>query len=133
MITRSRAHGLYHEQGSVTNAWWDGPYFHPRTWQAKDISATLIDQLRKSNHGFEATEGIVCNYMEALQSLLTVFPSLQAPEGKIGRRRALQQVHHLPYADSLALLAGHTQAHLRQHTLCKPRLESDAQDQHKKH
>ena len=77
-------------QGSVTNAWWDGPYFHPRTWQAKDISATLINQLRKSNHGFEATEGIVCNYEEALQSLLTVFPSLQAPNGRRSSRRALQ-------------------------------------------
>ena len=83
-------------QGSVTNAWWDGPYFHPRTWQAKDISATLISQLRKSNHGFEATEGIVCNYEQALESLLTVFPSLRASEGRTQRRRALQQVALLP-------------------------------------
>ena len=93
-------------QGSVTNAWWDGPYFHPRTWQAKDISATLIDQLRKSNHGFEEREGIICDYAEALRSLLTVFPSLQPPESKVQRRRALKQVGHLPQAVSLGLSAG---------------------------
>ena len=76
-------------QGSVTNAWWDGPYFHPRTWEAKDISQTLINQLRKSNHGFEATEGITCDYEDALQSLKAVFPSLEVPKPQSRHSRAL--------------------------------------------
>lgn len=74
----------------MTNAWWDGPYFHPRTWQAQDISATLIDQLRNSNHGFEATEGVTCNSKSALESLSSIFPAEVGAQAR--NSRSLQQV-----------------------------------------
>ncbi|KAK9815401.1 hypothetical protein WJX72_003085 [[Myrmecia] bisecta] len=32
--------------GGVTNAWWDGPYFHPRTWEPQDVSLALVNKLR---------------------------------------------------------------------------------------
>ena len=46
-------------QGSSTNAWWDGPYFHPRTWAEADVNLELIEKLRKTDHGFVPREGEV--------------------------------------------------------------------------
>lgn len=79
-------------QGSVTNAWWDGPYFHPRTWTAKDISQDLMMKLRKSNHGFEANADINCNDEDAMQSLRLIFPNQRSKESRSRRSRGLQHV-----------------------------------------
>ncbi|KAK9848925.1 hypothetical protein WJX84_001940 [Apatococcus fuscideae] len=38
-------------KGSVTSAWWDGPYFHPKTWQAEEMDAHLVTMLRGADNG----------------------------------------------------------------------------------
>ncbi len=79
-------------QGAVTNAWWDGPYYHPRTWEVADISADLLSNLRKTNNGFAPNDGVKCTSQEALQSVRAMLPPSKALDRPKGRRRMLMRV-----------------------------------------
>ena len=80
----------------MTNAWWDGPYFHPRTWAAQDISLELISKLRKTNNGFTPQGELNCPSAQALRSARAMFPEDEAglqglSQGQ--KRRRLLHVH----------------------------------------
>lgn len=87
-------------QGAATNAWWDGPYFHPRTWEANEVSMELISKLRKSNHGFNPKDSPVCNSEDAMDSARLVFGSeAAASDHQAGQQSKFNKVGHfcIPY------------------------------------
>ncbi|KAK9864497.1 hypothetical protein WJX84_010563 [Apatococcus fuscideae] len=57
-------------KGSVTSAWWDGPYFHPKTWQSEEMDPHLVTMLRGADNGQCPSSEAVRTADMALQGVL---------------------------------------------------------------